>query len=289
MKMYKELSHSVHIPIVGFGTFRIPEGFETEQAVTKALEAGYRHIDTAKIYGNEADVGNAIRRSGIPRDQIFITTKLWNADQGYETTLKAIDESLEKLQLDYVDLYLVHWPTASISTDEAGNYLSNNKRKETWQAMEEIYKSGKARAIGVSNYTVKHLEEMEHYATIMPMVNQVELHPFLFKKDTVDYCNHNNIVIEAHSPLAPIADQKMIDQDISIIHALAEKYNKTPAQILLRWSIQHGFIPLVKSTHEDRMRENINIFDFVISESDMKLINSMDRRLYARRNPNGIL
>src|SRR3990172_6790723 len=212
------------IPVIGFGVFRIPDGEEVVNAVKWALEAGYRHIDTAMIYKNEEGVGKAIRESGIPREEIFVTTKLWNTDQGYDNALKAIDVSLSKLELSYVDLYLVHWPTAG---DHAKGE-SINKRQETWRAMEEICKLGKARAIGVSNYTITHLEEMKKYVKIPPAINQVEFHPFLYQEELLNYCQQNNITFEAHSPL--ILGEKL---DNEIINSIAKKYGKTSAQIFI--------------------------------------------------------
>ena len=184
------LNNKIKMPVIGLGTYESTHGEEVVDAVKWALGAGYRLVDTAMVYENEEGVGKGIRESGIPREEIFVTTKLWNIDQGYQSALKAIDVSLSKLGLSYVDLYLVHWPTA----DEEGK-KSIDKRQGTWKAMEEIYKSGKAKAIGVSNYTITHLEEMKKYATVMPMVDQVEFHPFLYQKELLDYCKKNNIVL----------------------------------------------------------------------------------------------
>ncbi|MBY0376538.1 aldo/keto reductase [Patescibacteria group bacterium] len=278
------LNNGVQIPVIGFGVFRIPDGQEVETAIKIALEAGYRSIDTAMIYKNEIGTGKAIKESGIPRKEIFVTTKLWNTDQGYENTLKAIDTSLDKLGLSYVDLYLIHWPTASAEEDENKNYLSLDKRAETWKAMEEILHSGKAKAIGVSNYMVKHLEEMKKYAKIMPAINQIELHPFLYQKELIEYCKENNIVVEAHSPLAPLADIKSPGHEP--IDAIAAKYNKTTSQVLLRWNIQHGIIPLPKSIHKERIEENLNVFDFEINTEDMLALDNMNINLHVRRDSN---
>lgn len=283
------LNNGVKIPKIGFGVFRVEDGEEVVSSVKWAIESGYRHIDTAMIYKNEDGVGKAIRESGISREEIFITTKLWNIDQGYESTLKAIDLSLEKLGLSYVDLYLVHWPTASADSDESGTtYLSIDKRQDTWKAMEEIYKSGKAKAIGVSNYTIKHLEEMKSYATILPMVNQFEFHPFLYQKELLEYCKENNIVVEAHSPLAPIADPKSKEYENPNIEEIAKKYNKTRVQVLLRWSVQHEVIPLPKSVHKERIIENIGIFDFKLDDEDMNSLDNMNINLRVRRDPTNL-
>ena len=273
------LNNKTEIPVIGFGVFRIPDGEEVVNAVKWALEAGYRHIDTAMIYKNEEGVGKAIRESGIPREEIFVTTKLWNTDQGYDNALKAIDVSLSKLELSYVDLYLVHWPTAG---DHAKGE-SINKRQETWRAMEEICKLGKARAIGVSNYTITHLEEMKKYVKIPPAINQVEFHPFLYQEELLNYCQQNNITFEAHSPL--ILGEKL---DNEIINSIAKKYGKTSAQILRRWSLQHGAIPLPKSTHRERIEENIKVFDFELEAEEMKQLNSLNQNLHLRADPTNL-
>lgn len=259
-----KLNNGAEIPVLGLGVWKMREGREVENAVLRALEAGYRHIDTAKIYGNEAGVGRAISASGVPRAEIFVTTKLWNEDQGYDSAFAAIDGSLGRLGLDYVDLYLVHWPYADRSK-------KLDKREETWKAMEEIYKSGKARAIGVSNYTIEHLEEMKNYASVMPAANQVEFHPFLFQKNLLDYCKRNGIVLEAYSPL--MHGQKMDDARIT---AVAKKHGKTNAQALIRWSLQCGCVVLPKSTHKERILENANVFDFELDEADMAVFRSLD-------------
>jgi diketogulonate reductase-like aldo/keto reductase len=213
----KKLNNGLEMPMLGLGTWKAKDGDEVEQAVLWALEAGYRLIDTAKIYGNEQGVGSAIAKSKIPREEIFLTTKLWNEDQGYESALKAVDGSLSRLNVAYVDLYLIHWPTTNLTVGE-------NRRQETWKAMEEILHSGKAKAIGVSNFTITHLEEMKAYANIPPAINQVEFHPFLFQKDLLDYCQKSNIALEAYSPLS--RGQKMTDDRIT---AIAEKYRKSNA------------------------------------------------------------
>ena len=251
-----------------------------ENAVKWALGAGYRMIDTAMIYGNEEGVGKAIREFGLKREEIFITTKLWNTDQGYESALKAFDTSLAKLGLDYVDLYLVHWPTAS---GDRSNFTSINKREETWKAMEEIYKSGRAKAIGVSNYMIVHLEEMKKYAKISPAVNQVEFHPFLYQEELLAYCKQNGIVLEAHSPLA---NNKGNENEI--VKGLAEKYGKSPTQVFIRWSLQHRAVPLPKSAHQERIEENINVFDFEISPEDMKILDGLNINLHVRANPTNL-
>jgi diketogulonate reductase-like aldo/keto reductase len=274
------LNNGVEMPVIGFGVFRVPEGEATVSWVEWALHAGYRLIDTAMMYKNEEGVGKAIKDSGIPREEIFITTKLWNADHGYESTLKAIDASLTKLGLEHVDLYLIHWPTASENLREG---ISINKREETWRAMEEIYNTRKAKAIGVSNYTITHLEEMKKYAKIPPAVNQVEFHPFLYQKELLKYCKENNIALEAHSPLA---DGKSSEN--KIVNSIAKKYNKSNSQILIRWSMQHGVVPIPKSIHKERIEENIQVFDFELSNDDMAIIDSLNINLYVRADPTNL-
>lgn len=261
----KTLSNGVEVPIIGLGTWNL-EGME-EEAVGWALEAGYRHIDTAKIYGTEAGIGRAIEASStIPREEIFITTKLWNTDQGYTKALRAIDESLKKLDTPYVDLYLIHWPYTGGATGE-------NRREETWRAMEEIYESGRARAIGVSNYEILHLSEMEEYARIPPMVNQIERHPFKQQRDIVAYCDAHDIAITNYSPLT--RGKNMHQETISRI---AGKHGKTEAQILLRWGVQQGNIVIPKAAQQSHIEENMNIFDFDLEFEDMEILNGLEEQ-----------
>jgi diketogulonate reductase-like aldo/keto reductase len=260
----KKLNNGLEMPVVGLGTWQSAEGREVEDAVLWALQSGYRLIDTAKIYGNEQGVGRAISQSKIPREELFITTKLWNTDQGYESGLKAFDESLKRLGLNYIDLYLIHWPFVQWTRGE-------NRRKESWQALEEIYQSGRAKAIGVSNYTIEHLEEMKTYAKILPTINQVEFHPFLFQKELMEYCQKESIMLEAYSPLS--RGEKINDSHITKI---AEKYKKTNAQIMIRWSIQHGNVVIPKSVSQDRIKDNINVFDFELSAEDMAILDSLN-------------
>jgi methylglyoxal/glyoxal reductase len=271
-----ELNNEVRMPALGFGTWKTADGNEVEQGIRWALEAGYRLIDTAKIYGNEKGVGQAIGESGVSREEVFLTTKLWNDDQGFDSALRAIDESLDKLASNYVDLYLVHWPFSGWPLKSS----LPNKRKETWQAMEEILKAGKARAIGVSNYTIEHLEEMKEYASILPAVNQIEFHPFLYQKELLEYCKINNIVVEAYCPL--IHGERISDQRIS---AVAEKYGKSNAQVLLRWSVQHGCIPLPKSTRRERIIENSQVFDFEIGAEDMNALDALSEEVRIAVDP----
>lgn len=270
------LNNGIEMPIIGIGTFKTPEGEEVVNEVKWALEARYRLIDTAMIYKNEEGVGKAIKESGIKREELFVTTKLWNTDQGYESTLKAIDVSLSKLGLSYVDLYLIHWPTANELRE-----VSLNKREETWRAMEEIFRSGKAKAIGVANYTVRHLEEMKKYATILPTVNQVEFHPFLYQKELLNYCKQNNIVLNAYRPITN--GQKLNNETIK---SIAKKHKKSSAQVLIRWSIQHGCIPIPKSVHKDRIEENLNVFNFELSKEDMIALDGLNENLRFSPDPN---
>jgi diketogulonate reductase-like aldo/keto reductase len=272
------LNNKTKIPVIGLGVYKAQEGGEVENAVKWALEAGYRLIDTAKIYGNEEGVGEAIKNSGISRKEIFVTTKLWNEDQGYENTLKAIDGSLESLGLGYVDLYLIHWPSASADRND-----SINKRKETWRAMEEIYKSGKAKAIGVSNYTIQHLEEMKQYAEVMPAVNQVEFHPFLFQQELQTYCSDHGTLLEAYSPL--MKGRNIEDARITTV---AKNYKKTNAQVLIRWSLQHGCVVIPKSTNKERINQNLDVFDFEISKEDMKKLDALHENKHEAWDPTAI-
>lgn len=251
------LNNGIKMPVIGLGVWQAGSG--TEQAVLWALEAGYRLIDTAMIYGNETEVGSAIKKSDIQREEIFVTTKLWRSDFGYESALLAIDESLNRLGMSYVDLYLIHWPDADYDI-----------RSETWNAMEEIYHSGKAKSIGVSNYSVELLQEMKEYAGVVAAVNQVEFHPFDYKNELMDYCHENGIALEAYSPL--MRGHNLNDPRIT---AIAQNHGKSNAQVVLRWSIQHGNIVIPKSVHRERIIENINIFDFKLSEGEMKGLDNL--------------
>jgi len=253
------LSNQVEMPYFGLGVYQSEEGEEVMNAVKWAIEAGYRHVDTAALYRNEKGVGQAIRESGIDRKEIFVTSKVWNSDQGYDQTLKAFDTSLNKLGFDYLDLYLVHWPVSG-------------KYKDTWKAIEKLYKDGKVRAIGVSNFMQHHLEDLMQDAEIMPMVNQVEFHPRLVQQELVDFCLKNNIRHEAWSPLM---QGKVLD--LPEIKAIAEKYGKSTAQVILRWDLQKGVITIPKSVHKERIISNADIFDFSLTEEEMKTLDSLDK------------
>ena len=269
VKSEKTLNNGVAIPVLGLGVFRSPAGDVTKNAVSYALEAGYRHIDTAKIYGNEQSVGAAIRESGIPRSEIFVTTKLWNSDHGYDAALRACDESLSKLGFDCVDLYLVHWPVEGL-------------RLETWRAMETLLAEGKVRAIGVSNYMVRHLKELLEHANVGPAVNQIELSPYnyLYRQDLIDLCRANGIQIEAYSPLTKA--QKLNDPKLV---RLAQKYGKTAAQVLVRWALQQDIVVLPKSTNLERIRQNGDVFDFAILDADMAYLETFNENLVTGWDP----
>ncbi len=253
-----QLNNGLNMPWLGFGVFRVREGQEVEHAVRDALRLGYRSIDTAAAYGNERGVGKAIRESGIPRADIFLTTKVWNDDQRAKRTPAAFQESLERLDTEYVDLYLIHWPVK-------GCY------QETWRAMEKIYQSGRAKAIGVSNFLIHHLEDVLRDSQIVPSVNQVEFHPLLVQPELLRFCKSQKIQVEAWSPLMQgrIVTQRSVQE-------LAEKYDKTPAQIVLRWDLQHEVITIPKSIHPNRIAENAQIFDFELSQADMNVLDALD-------------
>ena len=254
---FKVLSNGVKMPSIGFGTYKSGNDEETAKIIKYALNIGYRQIDTASFYGNEVGIGNGIKESGINREDIFIVTKLWNDDHGYDKTIEAFNKSLEKLQVNYIDLYLIHWP--------------NKLNSETWKAFEYLYKTGKVKSIGVCNFKIGHLEELKKTAKIMPMVNQIEIHPQSSKNDMLSYCEENNIQLVAWSP---IMRGKLFSNELMI--NLAEKYKKTIAQIILRWHFQRGIIPIPKSSNEERIKENLNIFDFELSINDMKSIDLLN-------------
>lgn len=261
------LNTGATIPQIGLGVWQTPRGEGTRQAVTAALELGYRHVDTARIYGNEADVGAGVRASGVPRGDLFVTTKLWNDDQGYDSALRAFDASLARLGLDYVDLYLLHWPVAG-------------KRLESWRALERLHADHRARAIGVSNFMPHHLEELLAHAKIVPAVDQIEVSPFLQQRETRAFCARHGIVVEAYSPLT-----HGLRLDHPAVAAAAARAGRSPAQVLLRWAIQHDLVPLPKSTSENRIRENAAVFDFALDADAMAALDRCEEGLVTGWDP----
>ena len=272
---YINLYNGVKVPEIGFGTWHIKEEKTLENSISWALESGYKHIDTASKYCNEEFIGKTLKKLKIPRDEIFITSKLWNTDKGYNQTIKAFNETLKRLKTDYLDLYLIHWPK------KYKNWKEDNI--ETWKAMEMLYKQGKIKAIGVSNFLVQHLEALLKDIDIPPMINQIEYHPGFMQKETVEYCKKNNIIIEAWSPLG---SGSMLDNEQ--LKEIANKYNKSVAQICIKWCLQNGIVTLPKSTNKDRIKENINVYNFNISTDDMNFINSMECFSSSGLNPNKI-
>lgn len=257
------------IPQLGLGVWQTKDGAEVTNALHAAIDSGYRLIDTAAIYGNEKGVGEAIKSASVPREELFITTKLWNADQGYKTALKAFDASLERLGLDYVDLYLIHWPVPAL-----------DKYIETWKAFEEIKASGRAKSIGVCNFPVQHLERLISETTITPAVNQIELHPRLQQRDLRDFCAQHDIHIESWSPIGGTGGDLLNDPTLQII---ADKHKRTPAQVVIRWHLQLGLIVIPKSVHTERIKQNIDVFDFELDNDDMAKISALNTD--TRRGP----
>ena len=260
------LANGVQIPVLGFGTWQTPDGDTAIKSVKAALEAGYRHIDTAQAYQNEASVGTAIQESGVARQDLFLTTKIWNANHSYDLTMQSFEESLQKLQTDYVDLLLIHWPNP---IDFRDNWEAANA--ETWRAMEELYNAGKAKAIGVSNFRAHHLEALKKTAKVQPMVNQIFLAPGELEAETVQYSRDNGMLLEAYSPLGT---GKIFD--VPEMKTLAAKYQRSIPQIALRWSLQHGFLPLPKSVHAEYIQQNAQVFDFELADEDMAAIDALD-------------
>ena len=269
LKSRTKLNNGIEIPYIGLGTYQL-KGKIAHESVNVALEAGYRLIDTAESYYNEKEVGGAIKNSRIPRNEIFVTTKLANENHGYDNTLRAFEDSLKRLGLDYIDLYLIHWPSSRL-------------RNETWKAFESILQNGTCRSIGVSNYTVRHLKELLSSSSTIPAVNQVEFNPYIYQKEILDLCRGKNIQLEGYTPLART---KKFNE--SILKNISEKYGKSKAQILIRWSLQHNVITIPKSSNEYRIKENINVFDFEISDDDMDKLNSLDENLRFSPDPHNL-
>jgi diketogulonate reductase-like aldo/keto reductase len=261
------LDNGVSIPQLGLGVYQVPPGEETVRAVRDALDLGYRHIDTARWYSNERDVGRAVRASGIPRDQIFVTTKLANPDHGFASTIKACEESLKLMGFDYVDLYLIHWPVARL-------------RGDSWRAMEKLYKEGKCKTIGVSNYMIHHCEELLKNCEVVPHVNQVELHPFLTHEKLRAYSAEKKIQIETYCPLT-----QGLKLNHKIVLHIANKNGRTSAQVMLRWAVQLGLVVIPKSLKKERMEENSKIFDWSLDQDDMHRLNGLNEELHVSWDP----
>lgn len=260
------LNDGHEMPVIGLGMWNLRSGPEAQTAVRHALEVGYRHFDTAKLYGNERDLGAAMLGNGVPRDQVFVTTKLWNSDHGREPAVRAFEHSLAELGLGYVDLYLIHWPEA--------------RRSDSWRALQEIQGGGRAKSIGVSNYTIRHLEDLLAESEVVPAVNQVEFHPFLYQRALLDFCQRHGIVLEAYSPLTK--GRRLQDP---VIAEVAAKVGRTPAQVLLRWSLQHGLVVIPKSSRPERIEENAQVFDFSLSPADMARLDGLDEGHHTSWNP----
>lgn len=252
------LSDGTRMPWLGLGVYRIGPGSACVDAVRHALSIGYRHIDTAALYGNEADVGRAVRASGLAREEVFVATKLWNSDHGYASTIRACEASLARLGLDYIDLYLIHWP-------EPG------RRLDAWRALVELRRQGKCRSIGVSNYTIAHLQELMAHSEVRPSVNQVEFSPFLYQRELLDFCRAHAIQLEAYCPLTRGA--KLADP---VLRSVARRHRKTAAQVLLRWALQHEVVVIPKSARRERIEENAAVFDFTLDRHDMTELDALD-------------
>ncbi|WP_284140835.1 MULTISPECIES: aldo/keto reductase [unclassified Virgibacillus] len=267
---YVTLNNGVKMPQLGFGVWQVPDQ-EATPAVEKALEVGYRSIDTAKVYENEAGVGRALANSDVPREELFITTKVWNSDQGFSNTLKAFDASLDRLGLEYVDLYLIHWPTP-----EFDEYV------ETYKALEKLYHDGRVKAIGVCNFNIEHLQRLIDECEIVPAVNQVECHPYLQQQELKDFCQQHDIYLEAWSPL--MQGGEVLGN--GTVKEIASQYGKTPAQIIIRWHLQADHIVIPKSVTPSRIEENFNVFDFELSGEDMDKIAKLNRNERKGPEPN---
>lgn len=264
------LNNGLKMPQLGFGVWQV-EDDQATSAVTKAIEVGYTSIDTAMIYKNEVGVGKAIKEASVPREELFITTKVWNTDQGYENTIKAFEASLERLGLNYVDLYLIHWPTP-----EFDQYV------DTYKALEKLYKDGKVKAIGVCNFEIEHLERLLNECEVVPVLNQVECHPYLAQNELKEFCAKHNIFVEAWSPL----DQGGEALQDEVIQKIANSHNKSTAQVILRWHLQNNTIVIPKSVTPSRIEENFNVFDFDLTSDEMNAINELNRNRRKGPHPN---
>jgi diketogulonate reductase-like aldo/keto reductase len=247
----------------------VPQGRVGVEAVKYALKVGYRLVDTASLYENEREVGEGVRESGVPREDIFVTTKLWNSDHGYDRAVKACERSLKLLDIGYIDLYLIHWPVTGA-------------RRETWEALVAMRREGKCRSIGVSNYTVRHLQELKGYSSVLPSVNQVEFNPFLYQKELLGFCKENRVALEAYCPLTR---GRRLGHPVLV--ETARKYSRTPAQVMIRWSLQHGLVVIPKSVKPERIVENSRVFDFAISDDDMKRLDGLNEDFRTDWNPTG--
>ncbi|MEH7884634.1 aldo/keto reductase [Bacillus sp. JJ1609] len=264
------LHNGVEIPAFGLGVYKVEEGSQIDETIQNALDLGYRLIDTASFYMNEEGVGRAIRNSSIPREELFITTKVWNSDQGYESTLKAFETSMEKLGLDYLDLYLVHWPVK-------GQYI------ETWRALEKLYREGRVKAIGVSNFKIHHLEDLLMHSEEKPVVNQVELHPLFSQENLREFCQLHEIKVEAWSPLSR---GRFLDEPA--LKKIADSHNKSSAQVILRWHLQNQIIAIPKSVTPSRLKENADIFEFELTQAEMEMIDALNQNQRFGADPDNI-
>lgn len=259
------LQNGVQLPLIGFGTYMLKNDAETERVISAAIQSGYRLIDTARIYENEMSVGRGVKNSGIKRDDILISTKIWNSEKGYDETLAAVESSLANLQTDYLDVCLIHWPVSEKSPQRQEENIAS------WKALEQCYKQGKIRAIGVSNFLERHLKELMNVAEIKPMINQIEVHPKFQQEELISFCKENEIVVEAWSPII-----RGMAASVRLLNFFSQKYKKSPAQICLRWCLQKGVVPLPKAKSQTHMLENLDVFDFELTADDMNLIADLD-------------
>lgn len=274
-----KLNNGILIPAIGYGTWQTPDGDAVTNGIKAAVDYGYRHVDTAAAYENEEGVGKGILESGIAREELFVTSKVWNSERGYDTTLAAFEKSLKRLKFDYLDLYLIHWPA---SANRFENWEQINL--DTWRAMTELYKAGKIKVIGVSNFKPHHLKALME-TEVKPMVNQIEFHPGMLElqQETLDYCKENDIIVEGWSPLGT---GRMLNNPVLI--EIAEKVNRSVAQVCIRWCIQHGVLPLPKSVTPTRIKQNLQVFDFELDEDDMGRIDALDNFGYSGSDPDTV-